>query len=284
MPPTYDQLETSEHSGEPIELYKFANARNTWRYTSSTEITSYLDETYNLEAIVRRNVRQSTNLDKADLLVTIPRTSSLVKDYLRRMPATPYWLTLFRLHASETGDVKQLWQGRIMTIKLQPTGELAEVKLESIITAQNRLGLQPEFQALCNHHLYDGIGCPVLASNHARAASVTAIGTGLNRDQITVSGLEIFPDEHFEAGFVEISDGDQRDVVKWNQATGVLTLDRAFSALDLQADDPVTVYDGCKHRWIEDCVGKFGTETNNGEAHGGFPTPAERSPFKAGVQ
>lgn len=281
----FDDFEPSEHDGNPIEFYKFANATNTWRYTSSTEEIEYLGETYFREEIDRENapIKQSTSLDKAALIVTMPRTAQLVKDYLRRMPPTPYWLTLFRVHFGDS-DVKQLWQGRIMTMRLEPDSTHAEFRLESIITAQNRLGLLPDFSGLCFHHLYDGIGCPVLAANHARPANVTAIGTGLNRDQITVSGLSAFTNEWFEGGFVEIADGDQRDVVSWSQSTGIAKLDRGFAAIDLQAGDPVTFYDGCKRRWIEDCVTKFGTETNDGESHGGYPTPADRSPFRSGVR
>ncbi len=273
---TFDTLQKSEHSGRPLELYKFSNDYLEFRYTSSTEATVYLGATYAPLEITREKIAQTTNVDKADLVLTLPRSADLVREY-RRTPPSPFWLTLFTVHFGDA-DTKQLWQGRVMDVRLK--GRFAELRLESIITALNRMGIQRSFGVLCNHYLYDGIGCPVQRTLHARPANVTAI-TG---NTITVSGLGAFINEWFEGGYVEIADGDRRDVVKSVQSTGVLTLDRKFSSESLLLSDPITVYDGCKHRWQEDCVGKHGGETNNGEAHGGYPFAGARNPFKTGVQ
>lgn len=273
--PTYDQLQKSEYESRPLEFYKFSNNDQDFRFTSSTEEITYLGATYTPLEIVRKNITQTTNLDRGDLILTLPKLCDLVREY-RRTPPSPYWLTLFSVHFGET-ETKQLWQGRIFDVKRK--GALAEIRLESIITAQNRMGLQREFQVLCNNFLGDGIGCPVNLALRARPATVTAI-TG---NTITVSGLGAFINEWFEGGFVELADGDRRDVVKSVQSTGVLTLARRFSSSSLATGDPVTVYDGCKHRHQEDCISKFGSETNNGEAFGGYPYAGSRNPFKTGV-
>lgn len=274
--PTFDELQKSQYSGQPLELYKFSNNTNDFRFTSSTETSEYLGANYTPLEIVRRNRAQTTNLDRADLILTMPVRSDLVREY-HRTPPSPYWLTLFSVHFGET-ETKQLWQGRIFDVKQK--GALAELRLESIITAQNRMGLQREFQVLCNNFLGDGIGCPVNLALRARPATVTAI----SGNSITVSGLSAFIDEWFEGGFVELADGDRRDVIKSRQSTGILTLTRHFSSQSLVLGDPLTVYAGCKHRWQEDCIGKFGDETNNGESHGGYPFAGSRNPFKTGVQ
>lgn len=276
--PTFDQLQKSEYSGQPLELYKFTNNDHDFRFTSSTETVTYLGANYTPLEIVRQSRSQTTNLDRADLILTLPKTSDLVREY-KRTPPSPYWLTLFSVHFGET-ETKQLWQGRIFDVDTKTKTGLAEVRLESIITAQNRMGLQREFQVLCNNFLGDGIGCPVNLALRARPATVTAIGP----NTLTLSGLAAFIDEWFEGGFVELADGDRRDVVKSRQSTGILTLTRRFSSQSLGLGDPVTVYDGCKHRWTEDCVGKFATETNFGEAFGGYPFAGSRNPFKTGVQ
>ncbi len=274
--PTFDDLQKSEYSGRKLEFYKFSNNDHDFRYTSSTEEIEYLSAIYTPLEIVRRNITQTTNLDRGDLILTLPKTADLVREY-KRTPPSPYWLTLYAVHFGET-ETKQLWQGRIFDVSQK--GNLAEIRLESIITAQNRMGLQREFQVLCNNFLGDGIGCPVNLALRARPATVTAISA----DTITVSGLEAYIDEWFEGGFVELADGDRRDVVRSRQSTGILTLTRGFSNQSLAVGDPVIVYDGCKHRHLEDCVGKFGDETNNGEAFGGYPYPGGRNPFKTGVQ
>lgn len=273
----FDALQTSEHSGKVIEFYKFSNNDQSFRYTSSTEEPEYNDETYGHVAITRERVAQTTNLDKSGLVIKMDLGAQLVQEYLRRKPATPYCLTLFRIHFGDD-EVKQLWQGRIMTMR--PKGDVAEFQLESILTALNRMGLQKEYQNLCNHTLYDGIGCPVVKALHARAGTVTAIAG----DTITVSGLTLFIDDWFNGGFIELADGDQRDVIRSTQSTGLLRVTHRFAASCLQVGDPVTVYDGCQHRWIEDCLGKFATETTDGEAHGGYPLTGSRNPFKTGVQ
>lgn len=275
--PTFDQLQKSQFSGKIIEFYKFSNNDQSFRYSSSTEEPVYNDEKYLQAEISRQRIAQTTNVDKAALVLSINSSAPLVQEYLRRKPASPYWLTLFRVHFGET-EVKQLWQGRVMTIR--PQGDVAQINLESILTAMNRLGLQKEFGNLCNHTLYDGFGCPVAKALHARAATVTAIAS----DTITVSGLSLFVNDWFNGGFIELADGDQRDIIRSTQSTGLLRVTHRFAKTCLQIGDPVTVYDGCKHRWIEDCIGKFGGETNNGEAHGGYPLNGARRPFKGGVQ
>jgi uncharacterized phage protein (TIGR02218 family) len=273
----FDTLTKSEYSGRPLELYKFSNDDHDFRYASSTEEITYLSATYDpLEPISRKNIAQTTNVDKADLVVMLPRDAEIVREY-RRTPPSPYWLTLFSLHFGDT-DTKQLWQGRVLDVRSK--GTVAEIRLESILTALNRMGLQQGFNVLCNNYLYDGIGCPVPRAPHARPATVTSIAA----DTITVSGLGAFINDWFRAGYVELADGDRRDVLKSVQATGVLTIVRSFSKESLQAGDPITVFDGCQHRWQEDCIGKFGSETNNGESHRGFPFAGARNPFKTGVQ
>lgn len=274
--PTFDELQKSEYSGRPLELYKFSNNDRDFRYTSSTEETTYNDALYEpLEGIAREKIAQTTNLDKADLSVTLPVTADIVREY-RKSPASSYWLTLFTLHFGET-ETKQLWQGRV--IEVTRKGKLAELRLESVLTTLNRLGLQPGFGLLCRHYLYDGVGCPVQRSNHARPATVSAI----DGDTLTTTGLGTYVDDWFRGGYVELADGDRRDVIHSEQATGDLILVRNFSAESLQVLDPVTAFDGCQHRWQEDCIGKFGGETNNGEAHGGFPFGGAKNPFKTGV-
>lgn len=272
---TYDIQEKSEFGGKPVELFKFANSDYAFRY-SSTEATTYLAEDYKALEITRRNIGQSSTLDRADLILTVPSDCALVKEYIRRIPPTPYWLNIFRFHYGDA-EVKQFWQGRVLTVT--PQGLTADVRLESVITAQGRQGLQREYQNLCNNFLYDGKGCPVNKALHTRAATVSAI----SGDTLTVTGLSSYINEWFEGGYVELADGDQRDVLKWVQSTGVLTLTHNFPSSSIQVSDPITVYDGCKHRFVEDCTSKFGTETNNGESFGGFPYHGSRNPFKAGV-
>lgn len=275
---SFSALQTSEYSGRPLELYKIANDDTEFRYTSASEETSYSGASYTPLEISREAIKQTNNVDRADLIVTLPRSADFVREY-RRTPPSPYWLTLFSVHYGDT-DTKQLWQGRVLEVTLKTGSRVAEVRLESIITALNRTGCQRAFSVLCNHTLYDGRGCPVTRSLHARPATVSAI----DQDTITVTGLGAYIDTWFDGGYVELSDGDRRDVIKSVQSTGVLTLTRRFSSASLTVGDPVTVYDGCKLRHSEDCVGKFGSETNNGEAHGGFPYAGSRNPFKTGVQ
>jgi hypothetical protein len=275
---SFSTLQKSEYSGRPLELYKFANDDREFRYTSSTEATIYAGASYDPLEISRERIAQTNNVDKAELLVSLPIDAELAREY-RRTPPSPFWLTFLSVHFGDT-DTKQFWQGRILTVTPKTASRIAEIRLESIITAMNRQGLQPSYGNLCANTLYDGIGCPVARGLHTRAATVTNI-TG---NTITVTGLGSFIDTWFEGGYVELADLDRRDIVKSVQSTGVLTLTRRFSSLSLQVSDPVTVYDGCKHRHAEDCIAKFGGETNNGEACRCFPYGGARNPFKTGVQ
>jgi hypothetical protein len=116
-------------------------------------------------------------------------------------------------------------------------------------------------------------------ANHRRPATVMAI----NGATVTVSGVEAFIDDWFKAGFLITANGDTRDVLASDQSSGLITLTAALPSTSLGLGDTLDLYDGCDHVYAT-CFGKFGDETEDGDAFLAFPYTPLDNVFQSGVR
>ena len=56
---TYQSIEASLHSGQPVELYRFALGATVWRYTSARDAVTYNAEKYTPAPIRRSEIEQT---------------------------------------------------------------------------------------------------------------------------------------------------------------------------------------------------------------------------------
>ncbi len=199
-------------------------------------------------------------------------SDNLRVEIARKNIAFPYpsriGLAVYRTHRDDPdSEVLPIWNGLLTGAKI--ANNEAEMQCETLLSLMARRGLEDKWQHPCNFFLYkqNGGRCPVDKALHRRIATVTAI----SGNTVTVSGLGAFVNGWFAAGLAETADSDARDILGWVQSTGILTLTAAFPLTTLQLGSTFNVFDGCQHRYVEDCVIKYGSETDNGDGYGGYP-------------
>lgn len=279
---TYEARETSEYGGQPVELYRFTKGATVYRYTSADRnITADVgdgDELFEMLQLSRSEPEQSKEPEAVNLKVRMPRTAFVAALFRTFVPHEAIDLKVFRKHESDS-EVYVFWQGRVVSAERQES----EVVLtcEPILARFRRNGLQILHQTGCQHVLYDPRTCKVDRDNWKVEAEVTDI----DGVEITAAEFDAEPDGYFEAGYVELASGDQRYIVK--HVGDTLTLLQGFGDA-LEEGNTVTAFAGCKGRFQEDCIDKFGDDgggrEGNGTEHGGFPFVPDENPFIEGVE
>lgn len=284
---TYNAREDHAYLGDPVELLLISTKDQSFFYTNSDSEYEYNGDLYlpvpfsSPEITVTGDVSKATLtfkmslFDQDGLRLPIPRLN-IPHPYPSRVGVAVY-----RTHRSDPDqEVRPIWNGLLKGATI--ANNEAEIACETLLSLMSRRGLSDKWQLPCNFFLYkqNGGRCPVDKEAHRRPATVTTISKNL----ITVTGLGAFADDWFKAGMAEASDGDVRDVLASDQSSGVITLTAAFPSTTIQVGSSIDIFDGCQHRYNEDCVVKFGSETNNGEAFGGFPFTPKDNAFVSGLR
>lgn len=263
---TYDALETSSHSGNPIELYEFRSGVITWRYTSADQAVVYNGQTYQPISIRRSDIASSTELNKSGMDIQVPRDNPVAQLFQQQPPGNVVSVTAYRQHRSD-GETVAFWVGRILAASWP--GITAVLRSESIATSVKRMGLRRKCGAGCPHVLY-GPGCHVNQLTYKTTDAVAAIAG----NQITVPAAAGQANGYYDGGFVYWQTGagviDYRMID--SHAGDVLTL--MFPVNGLPVGDSVDIYPGC-NRTLDDCENKYG----NHEEYGGWPFGPAINPF-----
>lgn len=276
----FDENETGNESGRPIELYQFTLGSSHLRLTSSENdviIPSTL-ETFIAQAVTRTNlVQESSDPGSQKLSVRMPASNPFVQQYLSIAPGQRATLTIYRIHRADLGgsDERQtIFKGSIRNVAFAEDGRIAVLTVLPVTAAYSKPTPRRTYQGLCSHMLYDA-RCTIDRDdpNFRHDGTVTAV----SGDTITVSGASAFSGafaDFFVAGYLEI-DGDFRTVVA--QSGDVLTIVVPF--LESPLGKAVIARAGCKQRALEDCEDKF----NNLDNFGGFPYVPKSNPFETGI-
>jgi uncharacterized phage protein (TIGR02218 family) len=268
----YDDDESSQAAGAPIEGYEFIGSATTWRYTSHVEAVTIDGDTYTPIAGLRRSsVGLGSTNDTPVLKMALPVTSPVVQHYAFATPPRTLQLNVWR-YQPVSGEWKRYWHGEVTSIA--PKGPSAEVTSPSNLAARlstNVPGLT--VRTHCSHFLYDA-RCRVARAGFDHTTTVASVN-GTDARIITVAGVGAFPDQYFKAGeIVRDSDGERRSII--DQVGAVLKVASAFRTL--ANPDVVTLYAGCDHT-AATCETKFSNTVN----FGGFPRMPKRNPFRVAI-
>lgn len=275
----FDTIESSQESGQPIELYEFRIGTNRWRRTSSENdvtLPSTL-ETYTAAPIERGPLRQEVNDPTADRLeVRMPADDEFVTQFRNIAPGGKATLTLFRLHRGDLGgsdDRAQIFKGTVRNVSYADNGRVAVVQTLPLTSAAARSIPRRTYQGPCNHQLYDS-RCTI--DKDSSSFKFTGTVSAVNGDVITVTGAGAFNAlaDFFQGGYVEF-ENDFRDITA--QSGDDLTLITPF--LNSPNGETVIARAGCQHRLVTDCQTKFSNEDN----FGGFPYVPKRNPYQTGI-
>lgn len=262
---TYANREISQAQGAPVELYKFALSTQEWHYTSGDEEVTYDGDVYAPIAIHRSNPEQGQRTASQRLTVTLPQDNEIPLRFRIYVPHGPMSLTVFRYHRSDAETIA-FWSGRVRSAVF--ADDVARLECEPTAAQMERDGLRYQFQASCNHMLYDAT-CGLDALAYKVATSVSSI----DGDDVTASGLSSKPDQWFRAGYL-VRGLDYRMIR--SHVGDTVTLWLPFE--NLQEGELIDAYAGCD-RSLDTCSAKFGNVLN----FGGFPFVPKRNPFNSGL-
>lgn len=257
---TYNQNEISIASSRPYFLYEFNTKSITYRYTNYSSIITQNDLAWNPLAITHTEAKQSSEMSKNAMTITLPITGEFASLFIGWAPDEIVTFTLYRGHFGSSAT-RVNWKGRISGHTLK--NEVLELNCESIFTSMRRAGIRARYQRSCRHALYSS-GCNLNKDNFANTNLVI---TGFDGTTLTIRRADNQADGYYLGGLIKFSDGSYRTI---EQHVGTaITIDRssriiidAFT-LSENATLTVTLYPGCD-RTIATCKNKFNNLLNNG--------------------
>lgn len=258
---TYAAVESSAHSGQPVELYRFSSGLRKWLYTSADVAFVHQSETYDPYPLKRGPFRQTQELAKSGMEVNTARDLPFVADAMASPLIGVIALTVYRRHRSDA-EVQQWWKGRVKGVRF--AGSEAIISCEPLGASLRRIGLRRPAQRQCPYALY-GLGCNVVAALH------TATGNLLSHTGATITSgvFASQPNGWWVGGKIELA-GVLRFIV--GHATDTLTLSSGVPGLAQNAG--FVVFPGCDHT-VAICSAKFGNSLN----YGGAPWWPSKNPF-----
>ena len=262
---TYWDLETSEYSGQPIELYTFTRQGNVWRYTSADEDKTANAFLYLAYPISRSRLEQTQQMSKSPIQLKMSKDVPVLAQYRSTPPSSITTLTIQRYHEGLASYVTS-WMGRITNVKFAERE--ATVQCESLYTPIRRPILRRRYQTSCPLVLYEN-GCNVNRASYAVPATLSANNGGT----ILSGAFAAHPNGYFTGGYVlwqTNTDVQIRFIT--GHVADTLTLDLPFGAMPSNAD--VTAYPGCDHL-LQTCHDKYNNEDN----YGGQPFYPGKNPF-----
>lgn len=254
---TYATQESSIASGAPYFLYEFTDGTTTWYYTDFTDTVTWNSIDWEPFPIKHTAVKQSKEISKNALTITIPITGTFADLFIGWSPAVPVSVTIRRGHFG-AADVLVYWKGRIAGHDL--IDQTIALKCESIFTSLRRAGVRALFQRTCRHALYSP-QCGVDKDDFDVAGTVTNVSNTV----LTITEASGEADGYFNGGIVEFLDGSFSLISTHAGAT--FTLFRAsryaIDTFSTSGSFAVTLYPGCD-RTIATCKDKFDNIENNG--------------------
>lgn len=258
---TYAAFETSVHSGEPLELYRFVRGLTSWRYTSGDVPSVHLAETYDPYPFSRPAPNQTVEIAKGRLDLKTPIDTPIVAELLASPLIANIELTIYRKHRGDA-EITEFWHGYVAGMTME--GDEATISCQQIGSWLKRTGRQRPAQRQCPHALFD-TGCLLSAAAWGMDGTlISAIGAVL--DSGTFASR---PDGWWVGGMIKAG-GTWRMIVAHTSDSITLT----SGIPGLAANAAFTVYPGCDHLPAT-CNSKFGNILN----YGGLPWLPVKNPF-----
>jgi uncharacterized phage protein (TIGR02218 family) len=268
---TYQSIEESVASGLPVEAYEFVGTYTTYRYTNADRPISFFGQTYQPSPIKREEaVSGDQSQDGVEMVIEIPQTEDIVRDYVFGISPPDLNLTVYRCHLGLdfTVDPVIFWKGPVTGFNLDT--DICKIRIPSIL--ENVFsGNMPNFfyQQSCNNTLFDN-RCGLIKSSFTITASVLS----MSGNQITVDD-DGYADSFLKSGIIAIPSFNEKRLILDN-ISNVITVVLPFS--NLVVSDTVELSVGCDHSFAT-CKSKF----SNGRRFGGFPYIPKDNPFQGNI-
>lgn len=264
---SYNELEISTDSGQPIYLYEFRLNDNYWRYTSHAQDVQLQGHIWKADPIEDNGIRQSSD-SHSDTLVVMLSPSAVVVDLFRGTPPiNTMFLTIRHFHLGDT-DAAVCYVGEVKQIDTANPA-VAKISCNTLSASMEQNGLRLSWSRSCTHALYNS-SCRVNPEEFKVEAKIRNVGG----NAIYSDDLARYGENYFAGGYIEWVDrvrGVERRAIQAHSRDKV----EIFGAIGgIAGGMIIKVYPGCP-RTSDACINKF----NNFENYGGAPSMPGRSPF-----
>ena len=259
---SYESLEGSAASGQPIELYDFnaTNLNQHWRYTSAAEEQTLLTYTYTPDTINRKELEITSNHFKNKMEVTLGRGNLFALQFIAGPIESEVTLTIYRLQGAE---YIFYWVGVVNIVKFDADAVPTVLATPKSATL-SRVSKRRKGQKLCDHALYDS-GCGVNKESYKITGSITTV----SGKTIISSTFSSKANNWLTGGMIVV--GYAKRLIS-SHTGNTITISRPFLNT-VVAGHSFTAYAGCNH-WT-DCESKFANKLN----YGGQDRLVLKSPF-----
>jgi uncharacterized phage protein (TIGR02218 family) len=268
---TYAVAETGIATAQPVELYRWTHAAESYRYTSAQADQVLSTQVYTAAPLSRGAISQGEEIARAALEVTVPQDHPVALLFSLGPPVDRVLLTLRRRHATDAdAEAVVIWQGRVLSCEW--SGVSALLRHEPVWTALRRSGLRRTWGLQCPH-LLGSTGCGVDLADFQAAGTVAAV-SGVAVQVAAAAGQA---DGYWYGGMLESyqpATGRTLRAMILGHTGDDLTL---HIPLALVPGDAVTLTPGCDHSLdgAGGCVARFDNAVN----FGGFPWTPQTSPY-----
>ncbi len=261
------EYSAQELGTRPVYLYRVTQGSEVHRWTSWGRDVEAGGYDWEAEDLTHTGVKAGSDFldDGARLIVATADGSNFWRQFLNGAPPEPVSVEIFESQAPGFGvDLgAPLYKGDARRVRFASRGRI-EVILSSVLRAGEWPICRHMIGKLCNHRLYDGTTCKVVAASYARAGTLTAVAS----TYVEADAWASEDDDWFTFGKVQVG-GEVRMVT--GHAGARLSISAPFRSAS--AGDVATAWAGCD-RQEETCDGKF----DNLQNFGGFPHIPKRNP------
>ena len=266
---SWDTLDTGQATSRPALAFEFLAHTTYYRYTSTWATVTVAGHPYTPEVISVEPLELKPN--QTDQRLTILCRQDLPVVTIARQARPRLRVRIRQFHLNDLTAVQVFWVGSVIGVSFQ--GVEARLLCDAGINRVDGLLAPQQFGGSCQWVL-GRPWCPVNLSSHTFAGTVTAV-SGL---QVTASAWAGKPAGYFVNGHLITADGRSDTIDQYLPGPGTV---RTRSNLGIAVGDSVTAVAGCDGAFAT-CQNRFGSETNNGLAWGGFRIQI-RDPHRGGV-
>jgi hypothetical protein len=272
-------------------LYRFETPERVYKYANVAHAILYDGEEYTPLPIEHTRPTFSSDFSEARVTVTIKQDFAVALNYISHPPPYETRLYIYEITEAvpdnltnryEVSSVEPYWKGKFVRTRWRDSFRKVEIHCKTLADVyfdkeSNNESLNP----LCRFFPGGADGrCPVNWEDFKETVTVSAIGTDTVEPLVTVTGIGQI-DGWYTAGIIRAPDGDLR-TINLHESGGILTLSAHFPASTLQVGDTVDLIAG-DDLTFETCAVKFGSQTEQGAAHGGWQATPNRDPQASGV-
>lgn len=256
---------------KPLELYRFADGDGTifTQVRNGVVAVVHEEETYLPRSIGCSTIEQKSNMERANIEVTMDIDNPVAQRYLKNPIDFVVTLTIFRKTAASTNT---WWKGRLIG-STGGSNKKVKLKFESVFTSQRRPGCRARYLRTCRHTHY-GRGCLLNPEDWKFPGIIVTAADGL---ELEVTGIGGEIENRFRGGMIRAPNTVVRFVS--SSTTSSILLSRRFEIIEeLLVDGPVTVdlYPGCDRTRSPTTGCAFFENTRR---FGGFPWIPTKNPM-----